>query len=100
MTRIHVSPREDTSWSKRRIPKLIAIGCTDDEVEQLKFNRISNPRVASYLRQVRHEVRYLKDKFNLPSYAAAANYRRVHRDELIDAGDIAEPDPYRRMGYF
>ena len=100
MTRIHVMPKKDTPWSKRRIPKLIEIGCTDDEVEQLKFNRMTNPNVAGYLNQVREEVRRLRDKFNLPDYVAAAKYRREHRDELIDAGDIEEPDPYRRMGYF
>jgi hypothetical protein len=61
---------------------------------------MSNPRVAEYLNIVRDDVRYIREKYDLPSYAAAARYRREHRDELIDAGDINEPDPYRRMGYF
>jgi hypothetical protein len=100
VTRIHIVPRKETAWSKRRIPKLEAIGCTEDEVEQLKWNRMTNPRVAEYLNMVRDEVRRLRDKYNLPSYAAAAKYRREHRDELIDAGDIQEPAPYRRMGYY
>lgn len=100
MTRIHIVPRKATPWAKRRIPKLEAIGCTEDEVEQLKFNRMTNPRVAEYLNMVQDEVRRLRDQYNLPNYGAAAKYRREHRDELIDAGDINEPDIYRRMGYF
>jgi len=98
--KIHIVPRADTAWSKRRVPKLLALGCTEDEVEQLKFNRMTNPRVAEYLNRVRDEVLRIRELYNLPDYAAAARYRREHRDELIDAGDIAEPDPYRRMGYF
>lgn len=101
MDKIHIpKPRQDTAWSKRRIPKLEAIGCTEDEIEQLKFNRMSNPRVAAYLRHVRREVRHIQEAYELPDYAAAARYRREHRDELVDAGDIEEPDPYRRMGYY
>ena len=100
MTRIHIEPRKETPEARARVPKLIEIGCTDDEVEQLKWTHLDNPAVVSYLTFIRDEVRRLRDKYGLPNYAAAARYRREHREELIDAGDIEEPDPWRRMGYF
>jgi hypothetical protein len=86
-------------WTRYRAKVLAAIGLTDDEISALKYNRMTNPRVAWYLKQMRAEVRKLQDQYGLADYATAAEFRREHFVDLVDNGDIEESDPYYRMGY-
>jgi hypothetical protein len=87
-------------WTRYRSKVLVSIGLSDDEVEELKFNRMTNPRVALFLRDIKAEVERIQVKYDLPDYAAAAEYRRDHYEDLLDINDIEDWDPYRRMGYF
>lgn len=86
-------------WTRYRTKILTAIGLTDDEISTLKYNRMTSPRVAWYLKQMRAEVTRLQEQYGLADYATAADFRREHFIDLVDNGDIEDKDPYYRMGY-
>lgn len=87
-------------WTRYRTKALEKIGLSDDEILELKYNRMTNPRVAMFLRDIRAEVERIRVKYELADYSEAANYRRDHYEELLDTHDIEDWDPYYRMGYF
>lgn len=90
--------RKDTAWSLRREPRLRALGCSEPEILQLKFNRMSNPRVRRLLGEVQRHVRKIQRREGFATYEEAAEYRRDYWVSMVDAGEIEE-SPYRRMGY-
>lgn len=90
----------ENRWTRYREPKLRAIGLSDYEIMAIKYNRLSNPRIKWFLRDIRREVRRIAKAFELRSYEEAAEYRRTNYASLVDSGDIYEWDPYIRMGYF
>lgn len=89
----------ENRWTRYRTKVLETIGLSDDEISELKYNRLTNLRVAWFLKEIKAEVVRIQTKYNLTDYAAAANYRRDHYEDLLDAHDIEDWDPYRRMGY-
>jgi len=97
--RLRPARTKETYWTRYRAKILKAIGFTDYEISELKYNRLSLPRVQFLLRDVRREVRRIQRKYGLRSYQEAAEYRRQHFVELVDSEDITETDPYIRMGY-
>lgn len=91
--------RKEDRWTRYRASKLEEMGFSFWEVLVLKYNRFSNPRVQQLIKDVRDEVLTIQYKYDLPSLAAAARFRREHFVDLVDEGDIDEADPYWRMGY-
>lgn len=89
----------ENRWTRYREPKLRAVGLSDYEVMALKYNRLTNPRVKWYLRDIKAEVKRIQQAYGLPDYASAADFRRDNYANLVDNGDIYEWDPYVRMGY-
>jgi hypothetical protein len=86
-------------WTRYRAKVLTALGLSDWEINELKYNRLTNRRVAWFLKDIQREVEAIRGKFELGSYEAAALYRREHYEDLIDTHDIEDWDPYWRMGY-
>lgn len=86
-------------WTRYRVKVLTALGLSDDEISALKYNRLTNVRVAWFMKDIRREVNAIQTKYELGSYEDAAEYRRVHYEDLIDTHDIEDWDPYYRMGY-
>ncbi|MEM3426752.1 MAG: hypothetical protein QW212_00630 [Nitrososphaerales archaeon] len=93
------SRTKETYWTRYRTKVLAELGFSDYEIAELKYNRLSLPRVRFLLKDVKAEVRRIQKKYGLKSYRQAAAFRREHFVELIDLGDIVEYDPYIRMGY-
>jgi len=91
--------KKEDRWTKHRAAVLEGLGFSFWEILVLKYNRFSNPRVKQLIEDIKVEVREIQDKYELPSEAAAAKFRRDHFVELVDEGDIEEADPYYRMGY-
>jgi hypothetical protein len=90
----------ENRWTRYRAKVLEAVGLSDGEIEELKYNRLTNPRIALFLRDITVEVERIREKYDLPDYEAAAQYRRDHYEDLLDTHDIDDWNPYRRMGYF
>jgi len=74
-------------------------GLSEYEISELKYNRLSNPRVRWLLRDIRREISRIQEDYGLPSWWDAAQYRRENYAMLVDSGDIEEADIYARMGY-
>ncbi len=98
---IHFHERKyEDRWTRYREKVLERIGLSEYEISELKFNRMTNPRVALFLRDIRKEVERIRVKYELADYEAAAIYRRENYEDLLDTKDIEDWDPYYRMGYF
>lgn len=90
----------ENRWTRYRAAKLEEIGFSEWETMALKYNKMTNPRVAQLYKDVKAEVKRIQEEHELPSYEAAAKYRREHFAALVDSGEIEEYDPYIRMGYY
>ena len=100
--KFHISfkPRSyEDRWTRYREKKLFDLGLSPWEIMALKYNKLTNPRIRTFLRDIRAEVKQLQEDHGLPSYEAAMKYRRENWEHLIDVGEIEEYDPYIRMGY-
>ncbi len=91
---------KETRWTRYRAKVLESLGLSDDEISVLKYNRLTNLRIHWFLGEIRKEVERIRQKYNLPSYEAAARYRRDNYADLLDVHDIEYWDPYQRMGYY
>jgi hypothetical protein len=97
---IHFHPRTyENRWTRYRAKVLDAIGLSSYEIDALKYNRMTNPFVAAFLKDIRAEVIRIGIKYGLGSYEEAADYRKAHFVELLDTKDIEDDDVYWRMGY-
>ena len=90
----------ENRWTRYRAAKLEEMGFSIWEIKALKYNRLTNPNIAQFLKEIRAEVEDIQRAHDLPSYQAAAKYRRDNWVALLDSGEIEEYDPYHRMGYW
>jgi hypothetical protein len=92
--------RKETYWTRYREAELYKRGLSPWEIAALKYNRLTNPRVAEFLTDIDDEVEWLQKQFSLPSLHDAIVFRRENWEDLVLDGVIEEYDPYIRMGYW
>ncbi len=90
----------ENRWTRYRAAKLSEMGLSKWEIMALKYNKMTNPRVALFLKDIRAEVDKIRVERGLSSHSVAAEFRRDNWEWLVDMGEIEEYDPYIRMGYW